>query len=316
MRVVITADLHYRPSQREVFIAFARQIAAQEPDCFILAGDIGHPLRLFCRALQLFADLPCPKLLIAGNHDLYRGEFDSRTLWEKELPHAAREEGFIWLENQPLTLPLPSARTLLLPADQAPLVAHRHSHQLAERGMADRTDAQGSLAGSAGYLGICGSLAWYDYSSRDPHLAYSNVDYRSMKHLVNHDADYIDWPWSDRAVARYLARGLAVQLAKLQADVCVRQILVVTHMPIFEPAIPRHPSDEFWSLLAAYLGNLTIGELVRRQPKVTHVVSGHVHRPGQWIIPGDHGPIDVRLVGSQKGIPRSVTLDFPTNVGW
>ena len=134
-----------------------------------------------------------------------------------------------------------------------------------------------------------------------------------MKHLVNHDADYIDWPWSDRAVARYLARGLAAQLEALHTDATVDQILVVTHMPIFEPAIPRYSGDEFWSVLTAYLGNLTVGELVRRQPKVTHVVSGHVHRLGQWIVQGDFGPIDVRLVGSQEGSPRYVTLNFPTD---
>lgn len=105
MRILITADLHYRPSQREAFVAFADWVAAQRPDCLVVAGDVGHPLRLFRRALQLFAGLDCPKLLLAGNHDLYRGESDSRTLWESALPEATRAEGFVWLEDEVVVLP-------------------------------------------------------------------------------------------------------------------------------------------------------------------------------------------------------------------
>ncbi|MFZ2358848.1 MAG: metallophosphoesterase, partial [Anaerolineae bacterium] len=106
MRILITADLHYRPSQREAYMAFADWVQAQQPDCFIIAGDVGHPVRLFRRALQLFAGLDCPKLLLAGNHDLYRGEHDSRTLWEQALPQAARDEGFVWLEDEVVVLAL------------------------------------------------------------------------------------------------------------------------------------------------------------------------------------------------------------------
>ena len=73
MRIIITADLHYRPSQRETYVQFSHWVKAQAPDCLIIAGDVGHPLRLFRRALQLFADLDCPKLVLAGNHDVYKG---------------------------------------------------------------------------------------------------------------------------------------------------------------------------------------------------------------------------------------------------
>ncbi len=104
MRILITADLHYRPSQREAYLNFSHWVKAQAPDCLIIAGDVGHPLRLFRRALQLFADLDCPKLVLAGNHDVYKGEHDSRTLWEIALPQATREEGFGWLEDEVVVL--------------------------------------------------------------------------------------------------------------------------------------------------------------------------------------------------------------------
>ena len=188
MRIVITADLHYRPSQRGTYLAFARWVEAQQPDCFIVAGDTGHPLRLFGRALQLFDGLTCPKLLLAGNHDVYRGEHDSRNLWETLLPQATRDAGFVWLEDTVVRL---------------------------------------------GALGIAGSMAWYDYSSRSGHLPQGAAELRLLKAVVNHDADFIDWPWSDVAMARFLARRFAARLDSLASDPTVDQILVVTHVPIF-----------------------------------------------------------------------------------
>lgn len=283
MRILLTADLHYRPSQRDTYLAFARWVAAQQPDCFIICGDVGHPLRLFRRALQLFAGLSCPRLLVPGNHDLYRDQYDSRTLWETVLPEATRNEGFVWLENEVVTLPLD-------------------------------TQEGGEAAGRVlAQLGICGTMAWYDYSAGPSDLGYTADDYRHLKAMVNHDADYVDWPWSDVAMARYLSRRCGEHLRSLVEDPTVRQILVVTHMPVFEQAIPRHPESGIWRLLSAYMGNLTLGALLQATPKVTHVVSGHVHRPGHWTVAGEHGPIDFRLIGSQKGAPAAVVLDFP---GW
>lgn len=265
MHILITADLHYRPAQRDAYVAFAKEVRAAAPDCFIIAGDVGHPLRLFRRTLQLFHDLPCPRLLIAGNHDVYKGEYSSRELWLEHLPQVTRDEGFIWLETECVTM---------------------------------------------GGLGICGTMGWYDYSSRAPHLPYTDTEYRAMKGLVNHDADYIDWPWSDVAMARYLTRGLSENLNRLDADPSIEQVLVVTHMPIFAPAVPHYPDHEHWSLLRAYLGNFTLGELVLSQRKVTHIVSGHLHRPGVWKIEGPHGPIVCHIVGTGPGAPHAVSLEI------
>lgn len=263
MRVVVTADLHYRPADRHRYLDLVQHIAAQRPDCLIVAGDVGHPLRLFQRGLELFDGLTCPKLFVAGNHDLYRSEYDSRTLWEHVLPESARRAGFIWLEGQTVQL---------------------------------------------GRVGICGTLGWYDYSTRSEHLAIPASAYPQLKTLVNHDADYVDWPWSDQAMARYLQRGFDRRLAALAADSTVERILVITHMPIFDAAIPIYPQSEVWSLLRAYMGNLALGEHVRACPKVTHVVSGHLHRSGAWRITGGAGEIDCRVVGTLDDFPTCVTL--------
>jgi predicted phosphohydrolase len=272
MRILVTADLHYAPSRRADYLAFARRVEEMTPDCFVLAGDVGHPLRLFRRGLQLFERLACPRLLIAGNHDVYRsanqtGEdagCDSRSLWESLLPAVARDAGFTWLEDTTVRL---------------------------------------------GAVAVCGTLGWYDYSAASPHLPFAVEDYRQIKKLVNHDADYIDWPWSDRAMARFLARRFAGRLAALEADPAVENIVVVTHMPIFPPALPPYPQSEIYSLQRAYLGNFTLGELVQGHAKVSHVVSGHLHRAGQWRIERGSAPeIQFHLVGSDKGRPGAVVL--------
>jgi len=265
MRIVITADLHYRPAHRRRHLAFAERIAHQRPDCLILAGDIGHPLRLFRRALELFEPLSCLKLLVTGNHDLYCSEYGSRTLWESILPGAIRDAGFIWLEEETVRL---------------------------------------------GDLGVCGTMGWYDYSTSEPELALPDDAYPLLKPLVNHDADYIDWPWSDRAMARYLVRGFARRLADLEGNPSVRRILVVTHMPIFDEAIPSYPACERLSLLRAYMGNLALGEMVRLSEKVTHVVSGHLHRSGHFRIAAGNRRIDYRVIGVDDGLPEIVTLLF------
>ncbi len=267
MRILITADLHYRSRYTAQFDAFAHHVASLQPDCFVIAGDIGSPLSLFHRCLDHFAGLDCPKLLLAGNHDLYRhGQYNSRVLWEERLPKECADAGFHWLEGTPIVF---------------------------------------------GRVALCGTMAWYDYSSAPPHLPFGAHEYRLLKSLVNHDADYIDWPWNDLAMARYLAKGLTRSVAALQAQPSTERIVVVTHMPLFSETIPIHPESERWSLISAYLGNYTLGEWVRRQPKVTHVVSGHIHRTGHWIIRGEHGPIDFQVIGSQPGAPALTILDLP-----
>lgn len=101
-------------------------------------------------------------------------------------------------------------------------------------------------------------------------------------------------------MARYLQRGFTRRLAALEADPAVHQIVVITHWPIFEESMPQRPQSAFWSLLSAYMANFTLGRLVRQSRKVTHVVSGHIHRPGRWIIPGAYGPIEFAIVGSRS----------------
>ena len=55
------------------------------------------------------------------------------------------------------------------------------------------------------------------------------------------------------------------------------EIVVATHVPLFEEQTFRKPRDYQWELSGAYFGNFTTGRDVLACPKVTHVVSGHTH---------------------------------------
>ncbi|MEJ2210962.1 MAG: metallophosphoesterase [Anaerolineae bacterium] len=104
MRIVVSADVHYRPRWAEAARRLARQVRQAQPDCFVLAGDVGHPLANFERGLALFADLDCPRLALAGNHDLWSGEHSSQELWDHLLEEAARRAGFAWLDRENVIL--------------------------------------------------------------------------------------------------------------------------------------------------------------------------------------------------------------------
>ena len=59
------------------------------------------------------------------------------------------------------------------------------------------------------------------------------------------------------------------------------------------------------------LVDLALGHAVCTSVKVTHVVSGHIHRGGAWQIAGAGGMIDCRVVAVSADLPGIVTLDLP-----
>jgi predicted phosphohydrolase len=81
-----------------------QQASRERPDCLVLAGDLGYPLSNFQQALNLFANLSCPKLALAGNHDLWSGEHDSQSLWDRHLEETAHQAGYVWLDRETFRL--------------------------------------------------------------------------------------------------------------------------------------------------------------------------------------------------------------------
>ncbi|HET8905355.1 MAG TPA: metallophosphoesterase [Ktedonobacterales bacterium] len=98
-RIVVTSDLHLGITTEQELQALAEQIAAEQPDLTVLAGDIGEGLANVRNGLQLFADLPGDVAVVMGNHDLWMHGNDSQELWDNLLPAAVRDAGMIWLED-------------------------------------------------------------------------------------------------------------------------------------------------------------------------------------------------------------------------
>jgi 3',5'-cyclic AMP phosphodiesterase CpdA len=128
-------------------------------------------------------------------------------------------------------------------------------------------------------VAVAGSLAWYDYSAADPALPFYRPGFfAGMKSYYNRDAEYVDWSWPDREFASRLGDALCKRLQNLEADPNVSEILLVTHVPIFEEQLLRKPHDFDWGFSNAYFGNLTLGQQVlETSKKIRAVMSGHTH---------------------------------------
>jgi predicted phosphodiesterase len=154
-------------------------------------------------------------------------------------------------------------------------------------------------------VGVAGTIAWYDYSAADPSAQASAVTFAQQKFNYNNDALLIDWEWSDPEFAAMVAGPFISTLERLQADPAIKQIAVITHVPVLEQQMHRNAEDPSWAFTNAYFGNLTLGRHVLAQSKVTHVLSGHTHIPKAARVERPGMPaIDARELGSDYHHPK------------
>jgi 3',5'-cyclic AMP phosphodiesterase CpdA len=160
-----------------------------------------------------------------------------------------------------------------------------------------------------GDVAVTGSIAWYDYSAADPGLEASALQFAQNKYLHNADALRIDWEWADPEFAENVGRSLLVELDCLEADGAVRQVVVVTHVPLLEGQMLRKPGNADWGFSNAYFGNLTLGAKVLAYRKVSHILSGHTHVGRQFTQERAGAlPVEVHVVASEYEHPAWVGL--------
>lgn len=105
MKIIVTSDVHIEFDRRGILLIMADAIADEAPDVFVIAGDLAHSPAGFRRVLDLFSCVPGIKAVIAGNHDLWRGALGERPrptsqrIFDTILPALAREQGWLWLEQ-------------------------------------------------------------------------------------------------------------------------------------------------------------------------------------------------------------------------
>ncbi|HED00794.1 MAG TPA: metallophosphoesterase [Proteobacteria bacterium] len=72
MKIAFTSDIHadVSPENERVPEIQMPILAKESPDIFIVCGDVSAGQRHFEEALKKYGQLTCPKLAVAGNHDL------------------------------------------------------------------------------------------------------------------------------------------------------------------------------------------------------------------------------------------------------
>ncbi len=275
--LAFTADLHW--GHGSVGDEATRDLAAflhtQLPDVLVLAGDIGTGPH-FRECLQLFADLPCRKALLPGNHDIWvrseDGEPDSLQVYRDVLPRVAAEYGFTYLDHGPLYLP----------------------------------DAD---------LAIVGSMNWYDYSwsldtlQRDHPDQLHRLESKRFTRGRHNDANFVRWPLDDTTFTTQVVEELERQCrAALER---VGRVIVVTHHPPFYaigfPHAPGpHALDEL--LWDAFGGNRRLEAFLEKHAdRIAFAFCGHTHRARE----GDLGPIRGFNIGGDYHFKRLLLLDWP-----
>lgn len=249
MRIALTSDLHLdsTDANRALVPLLAERAAALRPDVLVLAGDISARLPDVAETFAAFAGVAPVRLFVPGNHDIWiarsaqAGGATSDYRHDVELRDVCAAHGFTHLGLEPRVV-----------------------------------DG----------VGFAGSLGWYDYSFRHPAFPFSDDDlarkakgkYRWM------DLFYARWVGedgaesSDAAVTQRFAARLERDLAALDADPAVRDIVVVTHHVPYADIL-RTPLEDKHGYFRVYLGAAALGEAIdAHAAKVRAVLFGHLHR--------------------------------------
>ena len=276
--IALTADLHYgtrHPAGAEATRALIADLYATPPDLLILAGDIGAGDE-FERCLQLFRDLPSQKALVPGNHDIWvrpgdpRG--DSLAVYRDYLPRIAAEQGFHYLDREPLVLP--------------------------DMGLA--------IVGSMNWY----DYSWV--LDRLPAMAADWEDRLRTKRFLrgrHNDANYVRWPLTDVTFTQEIIAELTAQLER--ALKWVPAAMLVTHHPPFRGLnYPKQQPLELDGLLwEAFSGNLALERLIEQHgDRIPFAFCGHTHYAREAQL----GPTRGINIGGDYHFKRLVRVAWPT----
>jgi 3',5'-cyclic AMP phosphodiesterase CpdA len=277
VRIAVTADLHFgsrHPEGLSATLALADDLFRTTPDVFIIAGDVGAGDE-FGRCLDLFADLPCAKALVPGNHDIWvrsddpRG--DSLDVYRRHLPAEAAARGFHYLDQGPLVLP------------------------------------QFGLA-------VVGSINWYDYSWGVDRLRQFTPDWADRLRTKrftrgrHNDANFVRWQFDDAGFAHAAVEALDDHLR--EALGAVPAALLVTHHPPFRRLnYPKPDPPDLDSLMwEAFSGNADLEEVLTKYAgRVPLAFCGHTHFARE----ATFGPTRGYNVGGDYGFKRLLRVDWP-----
>ena len=250
MKIAFIFDLHVDslPDASEVIDCIHKRLLSIKPDVFIIAGDIAARTQLFEQTLASFAAIPCKKLLIPGNHDIWvestslEKGIHSGVKYTKIIPQICSRNNFISLGAEPYII-----------------------------------DG----------IGFAGTIGWYDYTLRNKTFdnLFTMHTYR-QKHYENrftwNDLKFAHWMDSqdnrrkdDEEVAKEMEVALQTQIESLKL-MNTRTIVVVTHHIPFQKMV-MHPNRLPFDFFSAYMGSSGLGSAILDEPSVKYVICGHSH---------------------------------------
>lgn len=274
MRLLLTADLHYNhPKSKAVADDLIDRINAEQFDVLVVAGDTavadGDSLE---RCLSRFT-FTGPKLIVAGNHELWTHGDDSYKIFTETLPGRIANLGWHWLEGNPFVV------------DDVAIVGsigwYDYSFATKELGIPRRFYAAKVSPGAAERFSQYESL----FDTTDDILPIA----REIVARWN-DGKFIKLHRDDDAFLQEILDSLHRQLVSLDS---MRHIVAcVHHLPFHELLPPPHSSQ--WDFVKAFLGSERIGQLLLAFPNVKNVFCGHSHLP----MSADVGGISAVNIGS------------------
>lgn len=287
MRVLATADLHYNhPRSQPLADELIDAMSAAGGDVLLVVGDTatsaGDGLER-CLSRFRFAG---PRLIVAGNHELWTTEPNSYELFVEQLPRRVRALGWQWLETEPFM------------RGQAGIVGsigwYDYSFAPPELGIPRRFYEHKVSPGAARRLEEFASL----FEPAD------DVPPASLEAVARwNDGRYVKLHRSDEAFLHEILARLETQLQSLAT---ARHVIAAIHHLPFRQLLPP-PHNAQWDFAKAFLGSPRIGDLLLRFRNVQHVVCGHSHLPGEAFIDGVHAI----NIGSGYRSKSYRTIDVP-----
>jgi len=160
-------------------------------------------------------------------------------------------------------------------------------------------------------VGICGTMAWYDYSGRDIRLGYGHDIYPELKGLTVDDARFVSFQLSDEEFAALLQEGFSARIDQLEADTDIDHVVAITHFPVYQPPHSRGTMSEVRARFNyAYEYNLTLVRVLLPKTKLRHVVSSHVEESGQWTAAFGNNRPSIHVIGTEHLQQQFVTIDL------
>ena len=251
MKIAFISDLHVDSSPQcfALLKDLVHTLMTVQPDVFIIAGDIAASTSLFERSLQHFADVPCKKLLVPGNHDIWvdspaslQQGIHSGVKYDEIIPGICERNGFTCLGAAPRVI-------------------------------------EG--------IGFAGTIGWYDYTLRNKNYddTFSLETYRAKHYgerFTWNDLKFARWMDDggtrlkcDEEVAAEMEASLGKQLASLSHQGITRTVVVTHHVPFREMIL--YPNLLPFDFFSAYMGSNGLGDVIASHQTVCRVICGHSH---------------------------------------